>query len=114
MFFGATIFNQSIGTWAMSSATNISGMFGAATAFNQDISGWDVRNVTIADNFFNLSGLSTENYDLVLVLWDSNTPVASSLAIDFGTSQYSSGTPETARTNLISTHGWTITDGGLA
>jgi surface protein len=114
MFFGATIFNQSIGTWAMSSATNISGMFGTATAFNQDISGWDVRNVTIASNFFNLSGLSTENYDLLLVSWEANTPVASSLAIDFGTSQYSSGTPETARTNLISTHGWTITDGGLA
>jgi len=113
MFFQATIFNQNIGAWAMSSATNIGAMFSTATAFDQDISGWDVRNVTIATNFFELSGLSTEFYDLLLVSWNSNTPVASSLTIDFGTSQYTlGGTQEAARTNLISTHGWTITDGG--
>lgn len=113
MFRGATIFNQPIGTWVMGSATTILGMLGSAPAFDQDISGWDVRNVTSAEQFLSLSGLSTTNYDALLVLWDLNTPVASSLTIDFGTSKYTSGgVPEASRTNLISTHGWTITDGG--
>tara|TARA_R110002020_G_scaffold39222_2_gene116948 strand:- start:1167 stop:2624 length:1458 start_codon:yes stop_codon:yes gene_type:complete len=113
MFFQATIFNQNIGNWVMGSATNITGMFAVATAFDQDISGWDMRNVTIATNFFNASGLSTTNYDTLLVIWVANTPVASSLTIDFGTSEYTlGGVPEASRTNLIDIHGWTITDGG--
>ena len=113
MFAGATLFNQNIGGWTTSSLTDIGSMFNNATAFDQDIGGWDVRNLIEAAGFLNNVGLSTTNYDLLLVLWDVNTPVASSLTIDFGTSEYTSGgVPEASRTNLISTHGWTITDGG--
>ena len=118
MFSSATIFNKSLSSWDMSSATNITAMFSNATAFDQDISGWDVRNVTVALLFFSLNGLSTTNYDLLLVLWDANTPVSPSLTIDFGTSQYTlGGIPEASRTNLTTAtglggHGWTITDGG--
>ena len=115
MFGNATLFNQNIGGWNTISVTDIATMFNAATAFDQDISGWDVRNVIVATGFFNSSGLSTANYDLLLVLWDAQTPVASSLTIGFGTSRYTSGgVPEASRTNLIDIHGWAITDGGVA
>lgn len=46
MFFGATSFNQNIGSWVVSGVTGLGSMFRDATAFNQDISGWNTSNVT--------------------------------------------------------------------
>ena len=43
MFRDATSFNQDIGNWDLSNATNIGEMFKGATSFNQDIGDWDVR-----------------------------------------------------------------------
>ena len=112
MFRNATAFDQPLNSWNTSAFTNIGTMF-VGSSFDQNISSWDVRNVTTAIQFLFGITLSTANYDAILVAWDANTPVASTLTIDFGNSQYSLGSAaETARTNLITTHGWTITDGG--
>lgn len=44
IFNGATIFNQPVGVWDMSSATHIEGMFKGATTFNQPLNNWNVSN----------------------------------------------------------------------
>jgi len=82
--------------------------------WDMDISGWEVWNTVTMNAFMLQSGLTTERYDQALIAWNNNVPAsASAQNIRLGTSQYTSGgDAEAARTNLINTHGWTITDGG--
>ena len=88
----------------------------AGTKFDMDISGWEVWNTASMGTWMNGAGLTTSQYDAALIAWDSNVPgSASAVSIRLGTSQYTEGgTAEAARTRLIETHGWTITDGGPA
>jgi surface protein len=146
LFNGASLFNQPIGNWDVSNVTNMGNMF-SNTPFNQDISSWDVSSVAIMDimfvnadafnqdisswdinqvsNFTNFmlsaTGLSTTNYDLLLVGWEANLQALYpsgvgypfTISINFGGSKYTLlSTAATARASLISVFGWTITDGG--
>jgi len=85
------------------------------TPFNQDISSWDINQVSIFNNFMrDATGLSTTNYDALLVAWEAQDPL-SNISINFGGSQYTSGSAAaTARQALIDDYNWTITDGGTA
>ena len=116
MFYSNNDFNQPIGSWNTSSVTNMREMLMAARGFDQDISGWDINQVTNFVNFGGYAGfsmtLSTANYDALLVAWEAQVP-QNNISITFGDSQYTLGSAaETARTSLINTYGWTITDGG--
>jgi len=115
MFLGASSFNQPIGSWNMSNATNVSRMLNNADAFDQDISAWDINQVSNFDSFMqNATGLSTANYDALLIGWDSQGAMSYSGTVNFGGSQYTSGgAAEAARTSLIAKWGG-ITDGGAA
>jgi surface protein len=115
MFRRASSFNQNIGSWNVSNVTNISTMFVFATSFNQNIGSWNVSNVTNMSNMFFEAGLSTANYDSLLIGWSaitsSETPLKQGISFDAGSSKYCNGA--SARDSIISKYKWTITDGGL-
>ena len=96
-----------------SSLTEIPSMFAGCTSLNSNVGGLDISNVTVATTFMTGVTLSTANYDATLIAFEAQSPNA--LNISFGSSKYTnSGAALAARTSLIGTYGWVITDGGAA
>lgn len=110
MFNNASVFNQDLSSWDVSNVTDMDKMFLIATSFNQDLGSWDVSNVTTMASMFSGVTLSTTNYDALLNGWNVLI-LQNGVSFSGGASNYCNG--ETARNNIISTFGWTITDGGL-
>ena len=114
MFFDAIAFNQPIGSWNVSNVNYMGEMFRSATSFNQPIGSWNVSNVNYMGEMFLDAGLSTANYDALLIGWSTispnETPLQQNMFFDGGNSNYCNG--DVARSSIISTYGWTITDGG--
>ena len=111
-FNQATLFNQPIGNWDVSSVTTMNSMFEQATSFNQPIGNWDVSSVAIMNSMFHGVTLSTPNYDNLLLGW-SQLSLQSNVIFHGGNSKYSLAAVD-ARQFIITNFGWTITDGGLA
>ena len=97
----------------MSNVTQINNMFkNNQSAFDQSLANWDITAITLAGSMFSSSGLSTANYDATLIGWAAQS-ITNAVTVDFGNSQYTlGGAAEAARNTLVSTYGWTITDGG--
>ena len=90
-----------------------------STIIDMDMSGWEVWNTAPSGTagmsyFINNAKILTSKYDAALIAWNNNVPgSAAAVNIRLGTSNYTEGgAAEAARTSLIETHGWTISDGG--
>jgi len=110
MFDHADVFNHPLNNWDVSNVLNMEGMFDNTDLFNQPLNNWNIGNVANMNNMFRGITLSTLNYDNTLIAW-STLALQNNVIFSGGNSTYCNG--ETARTNLINTFGWTITDGGF-
>jgi surface protein len=86
-------------------------MFYQAVSFDQNLGNWNVSSVTNMAGMLTHSGLSSANYDNLLTGWNGLPELQSGITFDAGTIQYSAA-GSGARSNIISTYGWTINDGG--
>ncbi len=109
MFNGNNSFNQDISNWDVSNATNMRAMFNEATSFNQDISSWNVSNVTDMTLMLDLSGLSIQNYDLLLANWSTQSLQS---GVTLGASGLTYCTAGEERQILIDDFGWNLLDEG--
>ncbi|WP_421804690.1 BspA family leucine-rich repeat surface protein [Flagellimonas sp.] len=73
MFYNATAFNQPLvqtdGGWNTSNVTDMSFMFEGATNFNQSLGSWDISSVTNMTEMLDNCGMSTENLNATLIGW---------------------------------------------
>jgi surface protein len=102
-----------------SSVTRMADMFRGCTSLT-DIVGIEDFNIGGLDSAGSLTSFATDvtlptsRYDALLINWDAQDPF-NGMSPNFGLGTYTGGgVAAAARANLISTDGWTITDGGIA
>ena len=95
----------------LSNTANVSGMFYGCAAL-KNIPLLNLSNVTNATNMFFGVTLTTQSYSDFLINL-ATLPLQSGVSFHGGNSKYNP-TAAIARAYLISTFGWTITDGGAA
>jgi surface protein len=122
MFSNASAFNQPIDSWNVSSVIDMDSMFFndpmffGPSSFDQPIGSWNVGNVTNMSSMFAGAQLSINNYDALLIGWatiaPNENPLEPNVVFSGGNSYYCNG--YAARTSILNTYNWTITDLGLA
>jgi surface protein len=83
--FQTTPFNQPIGSWDVSSVTNMSSMFSQTTAFNQNLGNWDVSKVTNFNSMFSNAIVFNNGGSPSISGWTINTTSGVTMAAMFAT-----------------------------
>lgn len=109
--FRSSSFSRDIGGWNVRSVETMESMFRLNTDFDHDIGGWDVRNVTDMTDMFHSTRLSVDNYDALLIGWESQN-VQHGVTFNAGESQFSTEA-QGARARLRDDKDWEISDGDL-
>tara|TARA_R100000951_G_C2631939_1_gene177957 strand:+ start:78 stop:1034 length:957 start_codon:yes stop_codon:yes gene_type:complete len=120
MFLGSdSLTSLDVSSFDTSSVVRMDNMFNCNSltslvgAEDFDITSFN-RTSALAGFMDNSGRMTTAQYDALLVKWDAQS-VFSNVIANFGSSQYTAGSAAaTARANLISSDGWTISDGGTA
>jgi len=114
IFYGcSSLTTLDVSSWNVSSAIDFGYTFHNCFSLTTlDVDLWDINQGTIFISFANGVSIPTADYDDILIAWEAQAPIGGR-SISFGNSQYTAGgAAEAARTSLINTYGWTITDGG--
>ena len=118
-----TINGETWDSWDVSNSTsdnvsnhgaNLSGMFSNITQYKgEGLSSWNIESASFSNTFANFANF-TPNYNDILISWAAQNPIYTG-SIGFGSSKYD-GTPGSAasasRSQLETSNGWIITDGG--
>ena len=111
MFSYTNSFNQPL-NFNTSSVVNMQYMFYYATSFNQDLSSWNISSLTNADTMFINSGLSSSNYNKLLVGWGNQSIIKNNVPFGAINVEYTISSAQAARDILTNNYEWNITDGG--
>ncbi|MEL7533646.1 MAG: BspA family leucine-rich repeat surface protein [Bacteroidota bacterium] len=104
MFNGAKKFNQDLSAWTLAAGANLTNMFNGATQFDQNLGSLDISGAPTMNGMLNDAGLSVTNYDNTLIGWEAQA--VSGLTLGASALDYCNGEP--ARTQLTTTHSWSI------
>ncbi|MBK7093575.1 MAG: T9SS type A sorting domain-containing protein [Saprospiraceae bacterium] len=80
-------------------------MFRNASKFNQNLGKWKIANIFYMSNMFDNCGISTFNYDNMIIEW-SNKPVKNNISLGATNLKYCNS--ETHRKYLIDNYNWTF------
>jgi hypothetical protein len=110
MFANCLLFSRKISMFDTSLVQNMAYMLYGCQPFDDDLSTLNIVELTTAEGMLAGTSFSNDNYDKLLVAWDSQTEKAN-VQFHAGSAKYSEGAPAQARARLVSSS-WTITDGG--
>lgn len=111
-------FNDDISSWNVSNAITLREMLFNVDEFDQQIGDWNITGLTntdgLQDLLRNADGLSTTHYDDLLIKWEAQaSSIPTGMIANFGASKFTLGSAaDTAKTSLVNTYNWIISDGG--
>ncbi len=107
--------NGDISGFDTSNATNSTDMLNQCDAFRAAMDQWAINQATNLTSFMNgATGITTANYDALLIAWDAQGAMSFSGTANFGGSKYTGGGAAAAAHASLVTKWGGIADGGTA